>query len=310
MHTPYFINKKLMKDLKSRFYDEFDVTASHNFRHPEDMQLSFSYFHYISSVRVYAPTSFQAWYAAFQTITNPKDFFLFGRTPEEEFDRVELIKQFNFKQTTEYQILKNCAEIFVNPICKLSTIETCASFLKSNSSSEEGSFNNEKITATYCQNTMDKVLPTLRLPIYDDIRGSKEIVEFKIIEGDDEFDLEQLQDTYFHRKKFVTINDDMPDEGTPGVEELIACMYKAFLPDPSPFENINIPAATACSDWAFKDFLIRRTPAPTRVRARNPHKKWDTNRFFVPSRPISTVNQQSRPHIHTPDNQNYVRRAP
>jgi len=260
MHTPYFINRRMMKDLKQRFFDEYDVTASHKFRHPEDMQLSFAYFYYLESVRAFAPTSFQAWHAAFQTIGNPEHIFLYKKLPS-DWDEVETQLYYNVTNSTDYQILKRCSHAFANEICTYSTIENCTDYLKSFSLNKGFE---EKITATYCQNTMNKLVPKLRLPIYDDVTGSKKDVQFRILEGDDDFDMDQLQTTYLQRKKFITINDDMSDEGAPGVEEAIACMYKAFLPDPSPFEIPGINSTAVCGHLKMEEFMKKRRTEPPR----------------------------------------------
>ncbi|EQC39313.1 hypothetical protein SDRG_03518 [Saprolegnia diclina VS20] len=46
-HMPHFIQKRFLTELKTHWPAEFNATSAHRFRHPEDMQFSFSYMHYV-----------------------------------------------------------------------------------------------------------------------------------------------------------------------------------------------------------------------------------------------------------------------
>jgi len=48
-HAPYYINKNIMSELQELFAYEYDLTSSHKFRHPKDMQYSFAYYYYLMS---------------------------------------------------------------------------------------------------------------------------------------------------------------------------------------------------------------------------------------------------------------------
>ncbi|OQR93916.1 N-acetylglucosamine-1-phosphotransferase subunits alpha/beta, partial [Achlya hypogyna] len=57
-HMPHFIQKRLFRELKAHWAQEFDETSAHRFRHPRDMQFAFSYMHYITNRRkLHPPTS-------------------------------------------------------------------------------------------------------------------------------------------------------------------------------------------------------------------------------------------------------------
>ncbi|RHY62778.1 hypothetical protein DYB30_002385 [Aphanomyces astaci] len=46
-HMPHFIQKSLLTEMKDHWAAEFNATSSHRFRHPKDMQFSFSYMYYV-----------------------------------------------------------------------------------------------------------------------------------------------------------------------------------------------------------------------------------------------------------------------
>ena len=48
-HMPHFLQKSVLEAMHDRFPDQFAATASHRFRHSQDMQFSFSYFYYLMS---------------------------------------------------------------------------------------------------------------------------------------------------------------------------------------------------------------------------------------------------------------------
>ena len=242
MHTPYLINKRMMKDLKQRFYDEFDWTASHKFRHYEDMQLSFSYFHYLDAVRVYAPTSSQAWHAAFQTINNndtleEEKLFLYDKLPL-KWDDIETKRYYDISKSVDYQILKNCTYIFANEICNTqsSTLKNCSAFVSKSLSNKDMKKPQAISAPSFCQESMDKLLPKLRIPIHNDRHlGNRKDVDFRMLYDMEDSNRNQLKEIFQEKRKFITINDDMP-EYQPKTENAFRCMYEGFFPDPSQLE--------------------------------------------------------------------------
>jgi hypothetical protein len=46
-HMPHMIIRPIMEELQATWPAEFDATSSHRFRHPKDMQFSFSYFYFM-----------------------------------------------------------------------------------------------------------------------------------------------------------------------------------------------------------------------------------------------------------------------
>jgi len=61
-HMPHMINKIHMKEMKAKWRKEFDATSAHRFRHPKDMQFSFSYMYYVvNRNKVHPPTLEDIW---------------------------------------------------------------------------------------------------------------------------------------------------------------------------------------------------------------------------------------------------------
>ncbi|KDO19754.1 hypothetical protein SPRG_15088 [Saprolegnia parasitica CBS 223.65] len=54
-HMPYFIQKRLLAELKAHWPVQFNTTSAHRFRHPKDMQFSFAYMHYVANRRLLHP---------------------------------------------------------------------------------------------------------------------------------------------------------------------------------------------------------------------------------------------------------------
>lgn len=50
-HMPHFVDKNIMAELHATWPERFYQTSSHRFRHPKDMQFSFSYMYYMMNAR-------------------------------------------------------------------------------------------------------------------------------------------------------------------------------------------------------------------------------------------------------------------
>lgn len=61
-HMPFLFKKAIIREIKRRWHREIDATSTHRFRHPQDMQFSFSYFHYVlNRHKVVHPTLQEIW---------------------------------------------------------------------------------------------------------------------------------------------------------------------------------------------------------------------------------------------------------
>ncbi|KAL3923198.1 MAG: hypothetical protein SGILL_001791 [Bacillariaceae sp.] len=210
-HMPHLKNKRMMQDMIERFRPEFDWTASHPFRHEQDMQSCFSYDYYLSAVQVYAPTVQQAWGSAFNTVDRPNRIFLYDRLPR-DWDAKEYLRYKEIVASPEYNDIKECTRSMVA---------------------------GEEVNGGECSRTMSRLVEKLRLPFDKDRLGTKSLVDFRILYNDNdkkEADtIMQLEASARTKRKFVTINDDLK-RYTPKVENALDEMYRSFFPEHSDYE--------------------------------------------------------------------------
>ena len=207
VHLPYLISKRLVRDLKSRFHHEFEATASHSFRHQDDLQYSFTYNHYISHTRVYAPSMAQIWRQAL--LTADSNDFLFGDEIKESHQAAH--EDF-VRQTPAFHHLKDCA----NDLLKKHTTNSLAQ----------------------CQEAVITLRDTyeLRLPMREiELPGFKD-AEFACFTDNLERSIKILDRVEKEPKKFLCFEDDM-HEPIPAFEERLRKFYHTMYPEPSPFER-------------------------------------------------------------------------
>ena len=219
-HVPHLINKRLLRDLKQHFTTEFDLTASHRFRHRMDMQFAFSYYHYFVHQGVYAPTKKQIWRAALLT-SQKQEPFLYG-TNWDPSNTYQQAKRNWIEGSKSYKTLKTCAEALV----------------RENSAMDEAELQR-----------CDKAVEVLnhqhqvRLPIDSLISVSPNDIHlyqhFLSVRGENEQrDLEFLQLPIKSPKQFLCLEDDM-SVIHPKIEQGYIELFQTLFPVPSPFELIS-----------------------------------------------------------------------
>eukprot|EP00644_Phytophthora_capsici_P011398 jgi/Phyca11/119154/e_gw1.37.173.1 len=61
-HMPFLLQKSIIREIKDYWTKEIQDTSAHRFRHPQDMQFSFSYFHYlINRAKIHPHTLEEIW---------------------------------------------------------------------------------------------------------------------------------------------------------------------------------------------------------------------------------------------------------
>lgn len=50
-HMPHMVDRDIIYEMQQRFWKHFDVTSSHQLRHPEDMQFAFSFNYFVVGVK-------------------------------------------------------------------------------------------------------------------------------------------------------------------------------------------------------------------------------------------------------------------
>ena len=208
-HIPYFINKRLLGDAKQRFHQEFDLTASHPFRHQQDMQLSFSYNHYFIHSKVYAPTEQQIWRSALLSVQNGEEFLYRGLLNKENV--YEHARKDWIEKTDSFTTLKDCAHRLMK---------------------------DQEVKIPLCEDAVQKLhsVYQIRLPIerfqQQNVNG---IYAFEMLNDNPIRSLKILTKTAKAPKKFVCIDDDMK-RSFPQVDKAYLKMYQTLFPNASNFE--------------------------------------------------------------------------
>jgi len=226
-HVPHLVNKRMFQDLKARFYEEYKQTEEHKFRDPEDMQFAFAYNHYLSTVKMYAPSKKYAWKAAFDSLdsANEGKWFLYNNNEDGISDSVELEKARKILETDAFARVRQCAtDLFEHG--------------QQNRTPQELPLSASDILQ--CDQAMDDLIDkhNLRLPFEAIVPG----------DGNESLFI-SLKDNHIHKlvtfwnlwrisrttAKFITTNDDL-SQYSPMIEEAYHSVMTCRLPDPSPFE--------------------------------------------------------------------------
>ena len=221
-HMPHLINKRMMRDMKQRFRFEFDLAATHRFRHGKGMPIAHSYFHYLEGAQVYAPTVAQAWSKAFDTLRENK-VFLYGNLPS---DPVEAKRAEGITKRPEYATVENCAK------------------------SAAGAGNITWFEEA-CNQAMRKLVINLRLPLppkkpsSEDLpssddegeklpRGKHSNINFLMVQSKNAYQLSVSNQKM--KRKFVTLNDDIEDHDG-YIPKRMKILYNCLFPEASAYEK-------------------------------------------------------------------------
>lgn len=219
-HIPYLINMRLYRDLQQRFKTEYEKTKTHRFRHVEDFQLSFAYFHYFAFQQVYAPTKKMIWRAALMTTKNRQPF-LFGN----DFDstnRYLLGRRHFIESTTSFTDLQECSKILI----------------KTRTLSDEH--------IALCEQAVEKLysdyhlrLPIANISVVDLKHENNDIYYFqRIVDGRKVRKWKRrLEEPADKPRKFVCLEDMLLNGSSPEIEAKYMETFNRLFPDPSPFEK-------------------------------------------------------------------------
>mmetsp|Transcript_43100 Transcript_43100/g.104315 ORF Transcript_43100/g.104315 Transcript_43100/m.104315 type:complete len:577 (+) Transcript_43100:80-1810(+) len=220
-HLPYLINKRLYRDIMERFREEYAKTLTHRFRHVEDFQLSFTYYHYYAFQQVYAPTKQMIWRAALTTTKN-KEPFLYGS---------------NFDTTNKYQLGRRH---FVESTESYRTLQECSKTII-----ETQTLSSDRIAE--CDEAVDRLHSEypLRLPIpylsVIDFKKDKNAGMYyflRIVDGRKVKKWKRrLEEPRKEPRKFVCLEDMLLNGSSPEIEAKYLETFTALFPDPSPFEK-------------------------------------------------------------------------
>lgn len=222
-HLPYLINKRLYKDVIQRFSEQYERTLSHRFRHTEDFQLSFTYFHYYIFQKVYAPSRKQIWRAALMTVKHQEPF-LYGNYFDTD-NKYQEGKRHVIESTESFRLLRKCSALLVG--LSSGGSELSKSFLAS------------------CEDAVDKLFSEyqIRLPLkYLDVVQKEDIQKIyylqKITDNERKWK-RRLKQPAKKPRKFICFEDDLVNGTNPLVEERYIMTFETLYPDPSPMEIVS-----------------------------------------------------------------------
>lgn len=215
-HMPHFIDRRIQEELYARWPDRFDQTASHRFRHSNDMQFAFSYFYFMmQSKQVYDSRK------VFAQLDGDED----GVLSENEVEYLTMVMNSDagekYKAQDVYGVLINTS--LSSPLGSLSPYA-------------------EKITYEVFMAVPD-VQRRLRMivekkPKYLHQEMGSEEIEFYMVGNDVEKVTTRLQELRTKAPKFICLNDDMNKTHDPDPQLLIQLQkfYTGYFPKACPFE--------------------------------------------------------------------------
>lgn len=222
-HMPFLLQKPILRELKAFWTHEIAATSTHRFRHPQDMQFSFAYFHYlVNRAKLHPPTLQDIWDtyldANRNAVLDPDEILTaaslaFGNAPPEDF---------------------------------VTTVRTCLAPAKREKVREVATRDGTvRITETLtphitlaqlaqCPTVADALVQNVRTEPRVEVMPETEVT-FHMLSDNYQFAWKQMMGTRARRTKFVCINDDMQFP-SPAVSQILHELFLAIWPDRSQFE--------------------------------------------------------------------------
>ncbi|KAJ4457447.1 putative N-acetylglucosamine-1-phosphotransferase subunits alpha/beta [Paratrimastix pyriformis] len=283
-HMPHLLDKDILTELQERWPAEFASTSSHRFRHPEDMQYSFSYFYYLMEVR--RPFNL---HEVFSDCDRSGDGFLDDRelrllamkmalSSSEDFD-VRPLKQKIFQQAlnnsrseTSNSSATLGAQNTETPGRDNSTRLDHLAFRTFFNASVAPILNRNQAPVWVTEELLARcggLIEQLNSTAFRPLKYKFEIVplddvSFVMVRDNETTMQSRFDDILFKRSKFVCLNDDMNSSNiNPLVVDAWRNFYETLLPLPSSFE---LPSGEGNQDGPRAE----RTSAPAFTRVGPP----------------------------------------
>lgn len=222
-HMPFMLQKKIIREMKERWPAEFKATSAHRFRHPEDMQFSFSYFHYLMNRhKVHPPTLEFIWREYLDSNRN-------GILDENEVLTVASLAHGDYPPDSFVDEVRECLQPpKQDKVRELSTAtgtvrvtETLTPYIQL-----------ENLQA--CPDIVDKLVQNVRQEKLHELMPETEVT-FHMLSDNYRFAWNQMLGTRARRTKFVCINDDMKYPST-RVSQILHELFLSIWPKKSQFE--------------------------------------------------------------------------
>ncbi|TDH68116.1 hypothetical protein CCR75_005423 [Bremia lactucae] len=222
-HMPFLLQKSIIREIKDHWTHEIDATSSHRFRHPEDMQFSFSYFHYlINRAKIHPHTLEDIWHDYLDANRNgildenevlTAASLARGDAPPEDFvtsvrECIQPKKREKVREVTTAEGIVRLHETLM-PFITLANLEQCPSI-------------------------RDALIQNVRYEKMVELMPETEVT-FHMLSDDFNFAWKQMMGTRARRTKFVCINDDMKFPTT-RVSQILHELFLSIWPKRSQFE--------------------------------------------------------------------------
>ncbi|CAH1107574.1 unnamed protein product [Psylliodes chrysocephalus] len=227
-HAPILIDKDIMKELENKFVEEFRITEKNKVRRKDDMQFSFTYYHFVMSEKR-------------------------NRTIEDIFDEFDTDSSNTW---SDREIRTLLTQLYELPL-SYGTVDNFESKLLE--CSKYGSYQNVPVPPY--ERYIDSKLPVISKYLVKDchyistlllqkfqrvfkykfevVQNSDKFVSFAMLNSNISDVVGNLDEIRRHRRKFVCLNDNL-DESKESENELVRAIlydfYLSLFPIPSRFE--------------------------------------------------------------------------
>ncbi|OWZ22942.1 N-acetylglucosamine-1-phosphotransferase subunits alpha/beta [Phytophthora megakarya] len=222
-HMPFLLQKSIIREIKDYWAQEIEDTSAHRFRHPQDMQFSFSYFHYlINRAKIHPHTLEEIWREYLDANRNgildenevlTAASLAHGDAPPEDFvnevrDCVQPEKREKVREIPTAEGTLRLSET-LTPYITLENLERCPS-------------------------VRDALIKNVRYESKVELMPETEVT-FHMLSDNYKFAWKQMMGTRARRTKFVCINDDMKFPST-SVSQILHELFLSIWPKRSQFE--------------------------------------------------------------------------
>ncbi|KAK1944765.1 N-acetylglucosamine-1-phosphotransferase subunits alpha/beta [Phytophthora citrophthora] len=222
-HMPFLLQKSIIREIKDYWTKEIQDTSAHRFRHPQDMQFSFSYFHYlINRAKIHPHTLEEIWREYLDANRNgildenevlTAASLAHGDAPPEDFvnEVRECVQPEKREKVREIPTAEGTLRLSetLTPYITLEHLERCPS-------------------------VRDALIKNVRYEAKTELMSEKEVT-FHMLSDNFKFAWKQMMGTRARRTKFVCINDDMKFPST-AVSQILHELFLSIWPKRSQFE--------------------------------------------------------------------------
>ncbi|CAH0491967.1 unnamed protein product [Peronospora farinosa] len=222
-HMPFLLRKSIIREIKDYWAKEVQDTSAHRFRHPQDMQFSFSYFHYlINRAKIHPHTLEEIWREYLDANQNgildenevlTAASLAHGDAPSEDFvtEVRECMKSEKHVKVREVPTAEGTLRLTetLTPYITLENLERCPKI-------------------------RDALVENVRYESEVELMSEKEVT-FHMLSDNYNFAWKQMMGTRARRTKFVCINDDMKFPSS-AVSQILHELFLSIWPKRSQFE--------------------------------------------------------------------------